>query len=371
METKAINDYVRKYDKIVIYIICYTLAFFIFTKTLGYTLPFVLAFLVSSILAKFIKWFIIRTKLHSNLIILVSLLAFYGTLGTLLTLLIINIVNQMAVFGISIVTYFTDNSEGIMNWFNAQYAWIISRLENLDPVLVETGNEILNNSLAYGQNVALALGTAIGKFSVSFISSIPYLFLVIIFTVICTYFFTKTMVTNPDFLMKYLPISPMQETRFHEIFTEGKDMLVKYGLSYLFIIMITGAISTIGYFILGVPYALLLGAVTAFLDLLPILGVSAAYVPIAIYYLSQGNTAVPLGLAVLWGVVAVGRNIWEPRIVASTLDMSPVITIIAIFIGLKLNGVAGMLFFMFMAVGFKVLQKVKVLESFDKEGAKI
>lgn len=364
METKPMNDYVRKYDKIVIYIICYTLVFFIFTKTLGYTLPFVLAFLVSSVLAKFIKWFIIRTKIHSNLIILASLLVFYGTLGTLLTLLIINIVNQMAVFGISIVTYFTENSEGIMNWFNAQYAWIISRLENLDPVLIETGNEILNTSLAYGQTVALALGTAIGKFSVSFISAIPYLFLVIIFTVICTYFFTKTMVTNPDFMVKYLPISPMQESRFRDIFTEGKDMLVRYGLSYLFVIMITGVISTIGYLILGVPYALLLGAVTAFLDLLPIFGVSAAYVPIALYYLSQGNVAVPIGLAVLWGVVAIGRNIWEPRIVASTLDMNPVITIIAIFIGLKLNGVAGMLFLMFMAVGFKVLQKVKVLESF-------
>jgi predicted PurR-regulated permease PerM len=44
--------------------------------------------------------------------------------------------------------------------------------------------------------------------------------------------------------------------------------------------------------------------------------------------------------------------------------MNPIITIMAIFIGLKLNGIIGMFYLMFMAVGYKVFQKVGVLDTF-------
>jgi predicted PurR-regulated permease PerM len=144
-------------------------------------------------------------------------------------------------------------------------------------------------------------------------------------------------------------------------------MVVRYSLSYLLIIMITGVISMIGYLILGIPYALILGLVTAFLDLLPVLGVSAAYIPLAIYYFTQGNMTIPIGLGILWIIVAVGRNIWEPRILSSSLNINPIITIMAIFIGLKLAGIIGMFFLIFMAVGFKVLQTVGVLDRFNQK----
>jgi sporulation integral membrane protein YtvI len=279
-------------------------------------------------------------------------------------MLVISIANQAVIFGVSVVNYFTENGESLMFWFNEKYHWLISQIENLDPRLIESGNQMLNSALMSIRDISLSLGTAIGKFSVVSITGIPSLLLVIIFTVVCTFLFTRLMVKEPHFLLKYLPIEKGKEGRFIVIFNEGKDMVIKYALSYLLVILITGLISGVGYMILGIPYALLLGLVTAFLDLLPILGVSAAYVPLGIYFFAHGNIVVPVGLVILWVIVAVGRNIWEPRIVASSLDMSPIITIMAIFIGLKLNGVPGMFYLMFMAVGFKVMQKVKVIDTF-------
>ncbi|WP_207643958.1 AI-2E family transporter [Youngiibacter fragilis] len=354
----------KRYDQIIIYFVCYTLIFIIFTTTLRYTIPFVLAFIFASVLSRLIRGISSKLKIDQKYIRLPIIILFFGIIGTLVTMLAIGIANQAVRFGVAVVNYFTDNGESIMFWFNEKYHWLISQIENLDPRLIESGNQMLNSALMSIRDISLSLGTAIGKFSVISITGIPSLLLVIIFTVVCTFLFTRLMIKEPHFLLKYLPIEKENKGRFIGILNEGKDMVIKYALSYLLVIFITGLISSFGYMLLGIPYALLLGLVTAFLDLLPILGVSAAYVPLGVYYFAHGNIVVPAGLIILWVIVAVGRNVWEPRIVASTLDMSPIITIMAIFIGLKLNGVLGMFYLMFMAVGFKVLQKVNVIDTF-------
>lgn len=366
------TSYLKKYDKILIYITIYTIVFFFFIKTLPYTLPFVLAFSIAAIVSPFIKKLIVWTKekVNENLLILVTLLVFYGILGTLITSLIIKLVNQSILLVTNAVNYLNNNYDSIASWIQGRYDWIASNVQELDPSIIETGSEMLTNALASLQEVAIALGKALGGFALSLIAGLPNLMLVIIFTVVCSFFFTKKLLSNPEFIYAYLPTSDHEENKVKNIITQGKNMVVRYGVSYLLIILITGVISVIGYLVLGIPYPLVLGMITAFLDLLPVLGVSAAYVPLAIYYFFQGNYTIPIGLGVLWVIVAVGRNIWEPKILSSSLDINPVITIAAIFVGLKLAGVIGMFYLIFMAVGFKVLQTVGVLDTFQPNDQK-
>ena len=366
------QSYIRKYDKMLIYFVAYTITFFVFIKTLPYTIPFVLAFIVAAIVSPLVKKLILwtRNRVNNNLIILFTLLTFYGIIGTLITAITIRLVNQMIELVVNSVTYINDNYDTIVNWFQSQYDWLVSNVQSLDPGIVESGSEMLSSTLNSLKDVLISIGRVVGTFAINTVSGLPNLLLVIIFTVVVSFFFTKKFLTNPGFLYNYLPTSDRQEDRLKDIITAGKNMVLKYGLSYLLIIMITGIISTVGYLILGVPYALILGMITAFLDLMPVLGVSAAYVPIAIYFFTQGNITIPIGLGILWIIVAVGRNIWEPKILSSSLNINPVITIMAIFIGLKMAGVLGMFFLIFMVVGFKVLQSVGVLDTFHNEPVK-
>lgn len=366
------QSYIRKYDKILIYFVAYTITFFTFIKTLPYTIPFVLAFIVAAIVSpivkKLIQWS--KNRVNHNLVILITLLTFYGIIGTLITAITIRLINQIVELVVNTVTYINNNYDLIVNWFQNQYDWLASNIQSLDPGIVESGSEMLSSTLNSLKDVVISIGRVVGTFAINTVSGLPNLLLVIIFTVVVSFFFTKKFLTNPGFLYNYLPTSDTQEDRLKDIITAGKNMVLKYGLSYLLIIMITGMISTAGYLILGVPYALILGIITAFLDLMPVLGVSAAYVPIAIYFFSQGNLTIPIGLGILWIIVAVGRNIWEPKILSSSLNINPVITIMAIFIGLKMAGVLGMFFLIFMVVGFKVLQSVGVLDSFHSDAVK-
>lgn len=368
METSR-ESYIKKYDKILIYLVLYTIVVITFFKTLPYTIPFVLAFIIASIVSPVIKKLITWTKnkINQNLLILATLLTFYGIIGTLITALTIRLVNQTALFIVNTVSYINDNYDSIVNWFQDQYEWIVSNVQSLDPAIIESGSEMLSSTLNSLKDVLISMGKVIGGFAIDTVAGLPTLMLIVIFTVVCSFFFTKKFINNPGFIYNYLPTSDKQENRVRDVITEGRNMIVRYSLSYLLIILITGVISMIGYLILGIPYALVLGLLTAFLDLLPILGVSAAYVPLAIYYFAQGNITIPVGLGILWIIVAVGRNIWEPRILSSSLDINPIITIMAIFIGLKVAGIIGMFFLIFMAVGFKVLQTVGVLDRFNSK----
>ena len=331
------NSYAKKYDKILIYVTIYTLTFFLFIKTLPYTIPFVMAFAIAAVVTPLVKKLLLWTKhkIHENLLILISLLTFYGILGTFITVIIIRLINQAVLLVSNSILYLNEHYDGIVSWVEAQYAWIASNIQSLDPSIIEAGSDMLGSFLASLQDVLVTVGKAIGGFTLDVLASLPNLLLIIIFTVVCSFFFTKKMVSNPEFIYAYLPTSNHQEHKVKDIITQGKNMILRYSGSYLLIIMITGVISIIGYLILGIPYALILGLITAFLDLLPVLGVSAAYLPLALYYFAQGNYTIPLGLGILWVVVAVGRNIWEPKILSTSLNINPVITIMAIFIGLK------------------------------------
>ncbi len=366
METNK-EVFFKKYDKILIYFVIYTIIFFAFIKTLPYTIPFVLALVVSAMVTPLIKkiraWS--NNKINHNIAIISVLLVFYGILGTIVTSSLIRIAKQAILLVSNSTSYINKNYDSIVDWFQKQYDWIVSNIKSLDPEIVQSGNDLLRNTLSSVQNILVSFGKALGSFTIGTITALPTFMLVVIFTMVCSYFFTKSFVLKPNLIYNYFPTSSKHENRVKDIFTEGKNMILRYSLSYSLIITITGVISLTGYLILGIPYALVLAIITAFLDLLPILGVSATYLPLAIYYYAQGSVRTPIGLIIMYIIVAVGRNIWEPKILSSSLNISPIFTIMALFIGLKLAGFIGVFYLITLVVGFKILQTVGVLPEFN------
>lgn len=326
-------------------------------------MAFAIAALITPLVKKIRDW--TNDKINHSLIILLVLLTFYGILGTIVTTFLIRIIQQAILLVSNTTVYINDNYDNIVDWFQNQYDWIVSNIQSLDPDIVEAGNDLLRNALNSIQILIVSIGRTLGNFTISTITALPTFMLIVIFTIVCSYFFTKKLVINPDFIYNYFPTSTRQENRVKDIFDEGKNMILRYGFSYLLIIIITGVISITGYLILGIPYALVLAIITAFLDFLPVLGVSATYLPLAIYFYAQGSIRIPLGLGVMYIIVVVGRNIWEPRILSSTMNINPIFTIMALFIGLKLAGFIGVLYLITLVVGFKTLQTVNVLPTFN------
>lgn len=104
-----------------------------------------------------------------------------------------------------------------------------------------------------------------------------------------------------------------------------------------------GFIIFIGFILIGQEYALLLALIMAVLDFIPIIGSGTLLVPWSIIDLLTGNITQGLQLLAIYGVVTVYRNIAEPKVVGDKTGLSPTLSLITIYIGMRVAGVVGMI----------------------------
>ncbi len=171
--------------------------------------------------------------------------------------------------------------------------------------------------------------------------SVPKILLFILVTSISTVY------TSLDFeginaaLRSLLPmkldraISEFKQTTF--------SVLLKYMRSYLLIMLLTFAIVLFGLSVLGVRYALLLAAVIAVLDLLPVIGVGTVMIPWSVFGFISGDVKLGVGLLVLFAVVEIARQIVEPKIFGTSLGIHPLLTLILMYVGYSVFGLFGLI----------------------------
>jgi sporulation integral membrane protein YtvI len=120
-------------------------------------------------------------------------------------------------------------------------------------------------------------------------------------------------------------------------------VIKKYILSYALIMFITFLEIWLGLTVLGVTNASLVAAIIAVFDILPVVGASLIILPWAAVSLLTGNFGLAIGLIVLLAILAVVRNIIEPKIIGESLGIHPLLSLISMYIGLRLFGILGVL----------------------------
>ena len=78
-------------------------------------------------------------------------------------------------------------------------------------------------------------------------------------------------------------------------------------------------------------------------------------IPWAAYSLITGDVSLGIGLLVLYAVISIIRQIAEPKLVAGQLGLSPIVTIISLYLGLKIFGVLGMFVTPILVIMIKLL----------------
>ena len=127
----------------------------------------------------------------------------------------------------------------------------------------------------------------------------------------------------------------------------------QYLRSCLLLGLLTFLISFIGLAMLGVPYAFLLALLLAAVDLLPLLGTGIILVPWAAVCLLLGQVKLGIGLLVLFGAGTVTRQVLEPKLIGEGLGLHPLLSLAAMYAGLRLFGVWGMILAPLVAAGVK------------------
>lgn len=129
----------------------------------------------------------------------------------------------------------------------------------------------------------------------------------------------------------------------------------RYLRAYLLIALVTFSEMLAGLFCLHKPYPLLFAVLIAFVDLLPVFGTGTVLIPWAVIDFVTGNVPAGFGLLVLYGVSLLVRQIIEPRLVGDSLGIHPLLSLVAVYAGFRLFGLAGMILSPLAAAAVKAL----------------
>ena len=99
----------------------------------------------------------------------------------------------------------------------------------------------------------------------------------------------------------------------------------------------------IGFFIIRQPYGLLLALGLAVMDFIPIIGAGTVMVPWAFIALFMGDYSTAIEQMVIWGIIALFRRVMEPKFVGDQTGLSPILSLVSIYVGMQLGGVLGMI----------------------------
>lgn len=179
----------------------------------------------------------------------------------------------------------------------------------------------------------------IGQFLMGGISSFAVNLFVLVFVL---YFMLIGGTKMEQYIYELLPFSDSNKKHgMNEI-----NMIVRanaIGIPLLAIIQ--GAIATLGYYLFDAPSALLFGFLTCFATVIPIVGTTLVWFPLAAYMAISGDWPHAIGLLLYCGLIVTNiDNLIRFILQKKMADTHPLITIFGVVIGLSLFGFMGVIF---------------------------
>ncbi|MBQ8857666.1 MAG: sporulation integral membrane protein YtvI [Lachnospiraceae bacterium] len=303
-------------------------------------IPFIIAFVIASILQIPVNRICRNFQDKKRIISLIVIIAFFALAALGVAVAGIKIINGVAGFLVAVPSIYQDD---IMPALDFVFYRITEMIETSDVAIAEklddAFNDFLNNIGNYITDFSMkAVGFVSGG-----IVGIPEFIIKLIITIISSVFFMIDYDMIMNFFTKFI-LEGKKEivNKFKEYI---KNTLMVYLKSYTLLFLLTYAELSIGFQLIGIPYAPIVGLAVAIFDILPVLGTGGILLPWAVILLVMRNIPMAIGILVLYLVITIIRNTVEPKIVGKQIGLHPLATLISMYLGLNILGFLGMFIF--------------------------
>jgi sporulation integral membrane protein YtvI len=308
--------------------------------------PFVIAWVIAMLLEPLVDWLEKKTPIPRWLAVFISLLLLLGIISSFTIYLISEIVVTLANLAQKLPEFFKRITQTFMDSFqeNKSFNTIVETVQdylNKNPQQQESiTNSISNNIDLMAQKTSELISNLISGIG-TFFGDLPYFITVFVVIILATFFISLDWPKIKKNMYDFMP-THLQDTS--RLVIDGlKRALYGFIIAQLTLITITGLIMLVGLYVLKVEHAISIAFFIALIDLLPYFGVGAVIVPWSIYLFLIDNINLAVGLLVVYTIIIIVRQFLEPKLVADHVGLDPLVTLISLFIGLKLFGVFGLI----------------------------
>lgn len=179
----------------------------------------------------------------------------------------------------------------------------------------------------------------IGQFLMGGISSFAVNLFVLVFVL---YFMLIGGTKMEQYIYELLPFS---DSNKKHVMNEINMIVRANAIGIPLLAIIQGAIATLGYYLFDAPSALLFGFLTCFATVIPIVGTTLVWFPLAAYMAISSDWPHAIGLLLYCGLIVTNiDNLIRFILQKKMADTHPLITIFGVVIGLSLFGFMGVIF---------------------------
>lgn len=305
---------------------------------IGVMFPFVLGFVIAMALKPLIRWTHKKLNLNNTVVSLIILLLFYSLIGGGLFLLIVKLFTLLKGLFEDIPKMFQSDIQPLINQFTA---WATDLFYKINPDIIDFIQQFDENILEQLGGIVSNFSTGAVNILTGMVTKLPSFFLSFLLTIVSSFFIT----IDYDKIVGFFnyQITEKNKRLFVAIKRNGIDVAVNFFKAYGILLTVTFIESAIGLSLLGINNAIGISLIIAAVDILPVLGTGTVMVPWAIIEFFNGNIGDAIGLAVLYAIITVIRQILEPRVVGDSIGLYPLVTLISMYLGVKYFGAIGLL----------------------------
>ncbi|TWI55812.1 sporulation integral membrane protein YtvI [Halalkalibacter nanhaiisediminis] len=294
----------------------------------------------------------VKIKRHIAVLIVFTLfVCFIGFTGYYLTT---QAVTQGTLIIENLPQYINDLNRA---WLNFQRN-LESEFENLPPDLVQEINfqvtQALNEMRATISDRNLINDVA------SIISSIPGYFVTFIVYLIALFLF---MLELPSLKQKLYTFFS-EKTKEKVNFMTARLTFVIWGFfkAQFLVSIIIFIVSLIGLLFIDPEVALLMSFIIWIIDFIPLIGSIVILAPWAIFQLIVGDVSTGTQLLILAAVLLIIRRTVEPKVMGQQIGLSPLATLIAMYLGLVFFGIMGFVIGPLIVIAFTSAKEAGIIK---------
>ena len=291
-------------------------------------------------------------------------ITFYSALFTAAYILISRLVNELS--GLS--AYAGAFSKSLPRYLERAENFAVEKLGFLS--VSREGAEYFADSFgAFLSSLTEKLASFASGILADIISFVPNFLISAAVTVIATCYFSADLSRIKRFLLFQLP--DRAKVFFSACRVQFFSTTSKYLGAYLAISLLTFFELFSGLMIINKDYAFILALFITLVDALPFVGCGIILLPWSLFEWGFGSAGKGIALLILYAVVAVVRQIAEPKIIGSFIGLYPLLTLFSVYAGAKLMGFRGIFLFPIAAITLKNLNDKGIIRIFkDPPGDK-
>lgn len=299
--------------------------------------PFIIALAIAMILQPLVDYMAKTRRMNKNAVAVILVILTYLLLAALLVAIFIGIISAVIDWASGLPLFFTTTIEP---WIENSGNNLIDAVSKYYPQIEDSVNDILPDVISTISNKVIDFSGTIVSWASNAGTKLPGAMLATVVCIISTVFLAADYEHVIDSVVSRLPEKGQDIVRTAK--RALKTIIGSYAKSYSLILLITFAEIAVGLLIIGMSNAIIIALIIALFDILPIVGSGMVLLPWTIVLFIQGKIGKGIGLGILYVFVIIMRQILEPKIVGKHVGLHPLITLMCMWIGLKLFGAVGL-----------------------------